>query len=293
MTRFSSRRRPWQWPGKEKIAFSIGMAFEAFDYQSQYRTRDTPGKVNPLSLSYAEYGAKVGGWRLLDLLDAYGIKSHISTNGLAAQRHPEFLSTAVKEGHEVVGHGWVNDRMFSSDNPEAERKDIKDTTDAIAKATGAPPMGWASPGASPTSNTFGLLCEAGYGWCGDDASDDIPFVEEVGNKSLVILPQTNAQHNDMQIFLGPKNPPSIIWEGFKQSFDLLYREGDQGYPGWTEIILHCHIGGRPILNDTIRKCLEYVKGHDQVWCTTRNEIAKWAVVMDGREGHSMPAQSNG
>jgi allantoinase len=74
---------------------------------------------------------------------------------------------------------------------------------------------------------------------------------------------------------------------------LLYGEGDQGDPGWTEIILHCHIGGRPILNDTIRKSLEYVRAHDQVWCTTRNEIAKWAVVMDRREGHGKPAQRNG
>jgi peptidoglycan/xylan/chitin deacetylase (PgdA/CDA1 family) len=283
MRRFSSYRRPWQWPGNEKIAFSIGLAFEAFEYQSQYRTRDTPGKVNPLSLSYAEYGAKVGGWRLLDLLDEYGIKSHISTNGLAAERHPKFLTTAVKEGHEIVGHGWVNDRIFSSEDAESEQKDIKRTTEQITKATGTPPMGWASPGASPTANTYRLLCEAGYVWCGDDASDDVPFVHNVGNRPLVILPQTNAQHNDMQIFLGPRNAPSIIWEGFKESFDQLYREGVDGAPGWTEIILHCHIGGRPILNSTIRMCLEYVRSHEQVWCTTRNEIAKWAVVMNERE----------
>jgi peptidoglycan/xylan/chitin deacetylase (PgdA/CDA1 family) len=283
MGRFSVHRRPWQWPGKEKIAFSIGLAFEAFEYQSQYRTRDTPGKINPLSLSYAEYGAKVGGWRLLELLDEYGIKSHISTNGLAAERYPQFLATAVQEGHEIVGHGWVNDRIFSSENIESERADIVRTTEQIARATGKPPMGWASPGASPTANTFGLLCEAGYSWCGDDASDDIPFVQKVGNDSLVVLPQTNAQHNDMQIYLGPRNAPSIIWEGFKESFDQLYREGGDGSPGWTEIILHCHIGGRPILNSTIRKCLEYVRSHDHVWCTTRNEIAKWAVVMDERQ----------
>lgn len=280
MGRFSSKRRRWSWPGQERIGFSIGLAFEAFEHQSQYRTRDTPGQINPLSLSYAEYGAKVGGWRLLDLLDEYGIKSHISTNGLAAERHPEFLAVAVQEGHEIVGHGWVNDRMFSSEDAEAELNDIKRTTEQIIRATGVPPMGWASPGASPTANTFRLLSDAGYVWCGDDASDDVPFVRDVGGKSFVVLPQTNAQHNDMQIFLGPRNPPSIIWEGFKESFDQLYREGCEGVPGWVEIILHCHIGGRPILNGTIRKCLDYVKDHEQVWCTTRNQIARWTLTMN-------------
>jgi peptidoglycan/xylan/chitin deacetylase (PgdA/CDA1 family) len=282
VNKFSSGRRAWRWPGNEKIAFSIGLAFEAFEFQSQYRTRDTPGKVNPLSLSYAEYGAKTGGWRLLDLLDEYSIKSHISTNGLAAERYPDFLAAAVKEGHEIVGHGWANDRLYSTMEMAAEREDIKRTTEAIVSATGSMPMGWASPGASPSSNTLDLLCDAGYKWSGDDASDDIPFVQEVRDRPFVILPQTNAQHNDVQIFLGPRNAPSIIWEGFKESFDQLYREGQEGKHGWTEIILHCHIGGRPVLGGTIRKCLEYVKSHEHVWCTTRNEIAKWTMAMNER-----------
>ncbi|MBR0873211.1 polysaccharide deacetylase family protein [Bradyrhizobium tropiciagri] len=282
MKKFGPQRRDWRWPGNERIAFSIGLAFEAFEFQSQYRTRDTPGKVNPLSLSYAEYGAKTGGWRLLELLDGFGIKSHISTNGLAAERYPDFLDVAVKEGHEIVGHGWANDRLYATMPIDAEREDIRRTTEAIIGATGSMPMGWASPGASPSANTLELLSDAGYQWSGDDASDDIPFVQHVRGRPFVILPQTNAQHNDVQIFLGPRNAPSIIWEGFKESFDQLYREGQEGTPGWTEIILHCHIGGRPVLSGTIAKCLDYVKSHDNVWCTTRNEIAKWTTAMNGR-----------
>jgi peptidoglycan/xylan/chitin deacetylase (PgdA/CDA1 family) len=274
--KFASHRGPWRWPGNERIAFSIGLAFEAFEYQSQYRTRDTPGKVNPLSLSYAEYGVKTGGWRLLEMLDDYGIKSHISTNGLAAERYPEFLAVAAREGHAMVGHGWANDRLYTAMSLEEERDDIDRTTAAIAAAAGSPPKGWASPGATPSANTLKLLSEAGYQWSGDDASDDVPFVKEVDGRPLVILPQTNAQHNDVQIFLGPRNAPSIIWEGFKESFDTLYREGEEGAPGWTEIILHCHVAGRPVLNGTIRKCLDYVKSHDRVWCATRDEIATWA-----------------
>jgi allantoinase len=86
----------------------------------------------------------------------------------------------------------------------------------------------------------------------------------------------------MQIFLGPRNVPSIIWEEFKDSFDQLYLEGTQGTPGWTEIILHCHIGGRPILSPTTKKCLDYVKAHDDVWSTTRNEIAKWTKSLESK-----------
>jgi allantoinase len=277
VSKFGARRRAWRWPGHERIAFTIGLAFEAFEFQSQYRTRDTPGKLNPLSLSYADYGAKVGAWRLLDLLEGYGLKSHMSTNGLAAERHPEFLALAVKEGHEISGHGWVNDRIYTADDIETERRDIVRTTDAIAAATGQHPRGWTSSGATPSVNTLGLLAEAGYQWSGDDASDDIPFVKDVGGHAMVMLPHTHTHQNDVQIFLGPRNGPGIIWEGFKESFDQLYREGTEGMPGWTEIILHCQIGGRPVLTGTIRKCLDYIRSHDGVWCTTRGAIADWTL----------------
>ncbi|MBR0873210.1 polysaccharide deacetylase family protein [Bradyrhizobium tropiciagri] len=282
MSKFRARKRTWRWPGNERVAFTIGLAFEAFEFQSQYRTRDTPGVVNPLSLSYAEYGVKVGGWRLLELLDGYGIKAHMSTNGLAAERYPDFLSTAVGEGHEISGHGWVNDRIYTADDIEIERRDIKRTTEAIAAATGTRPMGWTSSGATPSSNTLGLLAEAGYQWSGDDASDDLPFVRDVDGRSLVMLPHTHTHQNDVQIFLGPRNGPGIIWEGFKESFDRLYQEGIDGHPGWTEIILHCQIGGRPVLTGTIRKCLDYLTGHDGVWCTTRNQIANWTLALNSQ-----------
>jgi peptidoglycan/xylan/chitin deacetylase (PgdA/CDA1 family) len=285
MTKFSARRRSWRWPQNQKIAVSIGLAFEAVELQSQYKVRDTPGKPNQLSLSYAEYGANVGGWRLLDLLDSYGLKCHISTNGLAAERHPEFLSTAVEEGHEIVGHGWVNDRTFTSEDIDAERADISKTTEAIVAATGKQPLGWASPGASPTANTLRLLSEQNYAWCGDDASDDVPFVRQVpGGRSIVVLPQTNAQHNDVQIYLAPRNAPSIIWEGFRDSFDQLYSEGKDGNPGWTEILIHCHIGGRPILIPTLKRCFDHIKRHEGVWCATRSEIARWSAALADDDG---------
>jgi peptidoglycan/xylan/chitin deacetylase (PgdA/CDA1 family) len=277
------RKRAWRLPGNERITFTIALAFEAFEFQSQYRTRDTPGQLNPLSLSYAEYGVRVGGPRLLELLDGYGIKCHMSTNGLAAERHPEFLAAAVREGHEISGHGWVNDRIYTADQIETERDDIKRTTEAIIAATGRRPMGWTSSGATPSVNTLNLLADAGYQWSGDDASDDIPFVRQVGGRSLVMLPHTHTHQNDVQIFLAPRNGPSIIWEGFKESFDQLYREGMEGTPGWTEIILHCQIGGRPVLTGTIRKCLDYVTSHEGVWCTTRNSMAEWALQLNAAE----------
>jgi hypothetical protein len=73
--------RQWAWPGDAKIALSIGLAFEAFAAHSQYSRYTEQGKVDHFSLSYADYGWKAGVWRLLDLLDAVGLKASMSTNG--------------------------------------------------------------------------------------------------------------------------------------------------------------------------------------------------------------------
>src|SRR5262245_30097900 len=69
-------RKPWRWPGGQKIAMSIGLAFEAFERHSQFSTSAAAsrGKINHFSLSYADYGWKSGVWRFLELFDRYGLK---------------------------------------------------------------------------------------------------------------------------------------------------------------------------------------------------------------------------
>src|SRR5688572_23459827 len=117
--------RKWSWPDNAKIAFSIGVAFEAFQYVSQYSHYNQPGKVDHFSLSYADYGWKSGVWRLMEMLDATGLKCSMSTNGLAAERHPNVVKTVAGLGHEIVGHGWVNDILMKDDDPQAELAEIR------------------------------------------------------------------------------------------------------------------------------------------------------------------------
>ena len=115
---------------------SIGLAFEAFQYHSQYSHSAEKGKADLFSLSYADYGWKSGVWRLLDLLDEVGLKASMSTNGLAAESHPDAVRTAAEAGHEIVGHGWVNDILMQDDDPEGEVAEIRRCTHALTEAAG-------------------------------------------------------------------------------------------------------------------------------------------------------------
>jgi peptidoglycan/xylan/chitin deacetylase (PgdA/CDA1 family) len=276
--------RHWEWPNKAKIAISVNLAFEAFLRRSQYsQGGSAKNEKDYFSLSFAEYGVRSGAWRLMELLDEVNLRGSMSTNGLAAETHPEIVRAFVDQGNEVVGHGWANDELADDDDADAELKMIQRCTKALKDASGGiAPVGWTSPGSAGSRNTLGFLRGEGYLWNGDEAADDLPYLRETKNGTMVIMPRTNMLHNDLAIWLSPKNPPSILWEGFKDTFDTLYAEGGRGSPKWTEITLHCHIAGRPTLIPTVRKCLQYAKGHDGVWFALKRDIAKWALQREGK-----------
>ena len=277
--------REWSWPGKERIAFTVGVPFEAFERQSQVNFVAVRGQLDRFSLSYGDYGWKAGIWRIMNLLDEHGLKSSISANGLAAERHPEIVKTFAGEGHEVLGHGWANDVYAKDATPDEEAAEIARCTATLTEATGGVrPVGWTSPGSSGSEATNELLAAQGYLWVGDDASDDLPFVKDTTHGPIVIMPRTNTPQNDLTMWLAPRNPPSILWEGFRNTFDTLYAEGEAGAPKWMEITLHCHIAGRPTLQPVIRQCLDYAKRHDRIWFARRRDIAEWTLKHEGISG---------
>lgn len=282
MTKKSRYPRSWAWPNEAKIAVSVNLAFEAFIRQSQVTLEKTSNKVDHFSLSYAEYGAKAGAWRVLDLLDDLGLCGSMSTNGLAAERYPHVMRAVAEAGHEIVGHAWANDEIMKDDDPDGELAEIRRCTKVLTETAGVRPVGWTSPGSAGSANTLSFLKGEGYIWNGDDASDDLPFLKDTKNGPMVIMPRVNIPHNDLIMWVMAKNPPAIMFDGFKETFDQLYLEGQNGSPKWTEITLHFHMAGRPTLIPTIRKCLEYAKQHEGVWFPRKRDIAEWALKREGQ-----------
>jgi peptidoglycan/xylan/chitin deacetylase (PgdA/CDA1 family) len=273
--------RDWSWPEGQKIAVTIGVPFEAFEFQSQFNYIATPGKKDLNSLSYGDYAWKAGIWRLLDLLDRHGVKASMATNGRAAERHPHIVKTFVDEGHEVMGHGWVNDVYIKDAGEEQERAEIRRCTAVLTEASGGVrPVGWTSPGSTGSDHTNRVLKEEGYLWCGDDVSDDLPFVVETTPGPFVIMPRQSLATNDITHWVLSRNSPNVMWEGFKDTFDTLYAEACEGGPKSIDITLHAHMAGRPTLISSIERMLGYAKEHEGVYFTRKCDIAEWTLVRE-------------
>jgi allantoinase len=261
-----------KWPKEAKIAVSFFVAFEAFDKYSQYRQGGD--KPDYASLAYGEYGGKAGIWRIMDVLARHGVKGTIDTNGRVAEDFPDALKELHAGGHEIVGHGWVNDISLTSLEPDKERALIKRTLDGLAAVTGKRPVGWVSPGHRINEYTLGHFVDEGILWTGDLPGPDVPQHRIINGKPLVIMPRLDYA-NDLSLIFNAKNPARGYFESFKTAFDCLYGEGQTGSPKLIDCLVHAHIGGRPNIIGVFEECIRYTKGFPDVWFCTKGEIAKW------------------
>ncbi|MGE4011359.1 MAG: polysaccharide deacetylase family protein [Alphaproteobacteria bacterium] len=282
MTDYAGPPAAMHWPNDARICVCVTIAFEAFMYSGHYgHTVTKPGQKNHFSLSYAEYGPKVGVWRILDVLARNGVKATFDVGGLAAERYPTAMKAMRDGGHEAAGHGWANDIYPSDDDFDGELKSIRNTIKAIEASYGEKPVGWVSPGSVGTAKTFEVMVDEGFMWNGDDASQDTPFVIKVKNKPLVILPRVNFPTNDLIVWNKPQNPPSAYFEGFKETFDFQYQEGRRGRPGWVDLLLHTDMGGRPTLIGAFERAIQYAKQFEGVWFARRRDICEHALKHNG------------
>ena len=266
------RPTPLRWPNDAKIAVSFFVAFEAFEKSSQYRQGGD--KPDYASLAYGEYGGKAGIWRIMEVLARNAVSGTIDTNGRIAEDFPDALRELHTAGHEIVGHGSINDTALSSLDAAKERDLIKRTLDGLAAVTGKRPVGWVSPGHRINEYTFANFVEEGIFWTGDLPGPDIPQHRVVNGKNLVIMPRLDYA-NDLSLLFNAKNPARFYFDSFKAAFDWLYAEGQAGAPKLIDCLVHAHIGGRPNIIGVFEECIRYAKGFPGVWCCTKGEIAKY------------------
>ena len=267
------RLPPIQWPNDAKIAVSFFVAFETFDKSSQYRRAEN-GKSDYASLAYGEYGGKAGIWRIMDVFARNGVKGTIDTNGRVAEVFPDAVKELHAAGHEIVGHGWVNDIALTALGEKQEKELIRRTLDGLASVTGKRPVGWVSPGHRINEHTFECFVDEGIYWTGDLPGPDIPEHRMINGKPLVIMPRLDYA-NDLSLIFNAKNPARVYFESFKTAFDYLYAEGQAGSPKLIEALVHAHIGGRPNIIGVFEECIRYAQSFKGVWFSTKGEIAKY------------------
>ncbi|MGR3290469.1 MAG: allantoinase PuuE [Paracoccaceae bacterium] len=218
--------------------------------------------------SIYEYGARAGFWRLHRLFKAENIPVTVYGVATALARSPEQVAAMEAANWEIASHGlkWVE---YKDCTEEAEREDMIKAVRLHTEVTGSRPTGWYLGRCS--MNTARLAAEeGGFDYISDAYDDDIPYWRNFAGRDQLVIPYT-LDANDMR-FATPQgfNSGDQFFSYLKDSFDALYAEGGK----MMSIGLHCRLVGRPGRVQALRKFIDYVKSHSDVWFARRIDIAR-------------------
>jgi putative urate catabolism protein len=225
--------------------------------------------------SLYEYGSRAGFWRLWRLFAGRRIPLTVFGVAMALERNPGAVAAIMEAGWEICSHGW---RWIHYQNVDeaTEREHIRLAVESIRRLTGEAPLGWYTGRDSP--NTRRLIVEhGGFLYDADSYADELPYWVEVqtaqGAKPHLVVPYT-LDCNDMR-FATPQgfNSGDQFFTYLKDSFDVLYREGEQA-PKMMSVGLHCRLVGRPGRAAALERFLDYALAHERVWVCRRVDLAR-------------------
>ena len=295
---FGAKRPRGVWPNGARLAISIVVNYEEGSERSRAMGDDDqelmtewgnypmpPGVRNLAMESMYEYGARVGIWRILEILAGTGIRSTFHACAVAFEQNRDVAREAVLAGHEICSHGYRWEEVFRLSESE-ERDHIRRAIDSFTGTCGHRPVGWYCR-YGPSERTRRLIVEeGGFLYDSDAYNDDTPYFVAVHGKRHLVVPYS-PDINDFCFW----NSPGFVQardflEYMKESFDVLYAEAANG-PRMMSIGLHPRIIGRPGRIRSLSAFLEYARVLPGVWFATRAQIADAWRERDDASGPAM------
>ena len=266
----------YRWPGGRHVAVVFNMAFEAW---SNGKAPGIGPMGNPLpggifdtnALAWGHYGAVRGIGRLLRVLDRTNTRGSIMVSGVLAERIPNTVKAIADAGHEIVAHAYAQEIIPAKFSTEEDAAHIAKTTELISTATGSKPKGWISPRGTPGPETARLLLAAGYEWQGDVFDDDLPYLQTFDSGSIVAIP-LSMEINDLPHAMRFGRSPQQFVELFNYTLEAALVVKDESVI--IDVTAHCHCYGHPAGAAAYETIARAISGRDDVWVTTRYEIAE-------------------
>jgi peptidoglycan/xylan/chitin deacetylase (PgdA/CDA1 family) len=267
---------PKGWPVGQPLAISVSVMLEGWsdDAAPGIGPMGNPLKTGVLDLqarSWAEYGPRVGAWRLLDLLADAKARAVFYVSGVVAERFPELMRAIVQAGHVVAAHGWSQHIIPAYQVEHEEKLDLQRCLAVLKQSTGREVAGWLSPRCTPSTRTSELLAAAGIDWHADFFDDDLPSRRSTNSGPIVAVPFT-MEVNDMPLYVRYGSEPEAFTRTLERIVAGWPRLGRR--PGCLDITVHAHVFGRPMGAIEFAKSLELAGRYSEwAWLTDHAALA--------------------
>lgn len=264
---------PTSWPNGARAAVAI--SFDSDHEASALRNNER----SPGHLSQGEYGARRAVPRILDLLARHQVPASFFVPAVVALLHPDQQRACAAAGHEIGIHGWIHERNSELERDD-ERRLMLQALDTLEEITGRRPVGIRTPSWDFSPNTLSLIRELGLIYDSSLMADDDPYeLLENGEPTGVVELPVEWIRDDFPYFnmdrvsgLRPYTPPSGVFEVFQAEFDGTYEEG-----GLFVLTMHPHFIGHRSRIRMLDRLVEYIRGHDDVWFATHEDIARYCL----------------
>ena len=266
-----NRRPRITWPDGNHLALWVIPNIETFPLDEP-----VPGGtgVTPDIINWAprDYGARVGIFRLMEVLARHDIRGTAAINSEVCDDYPEIVEDAVSLNWEFMGHNQSNSRYLHVLDEGPGRQLVTDTLDRIAKACGTRPRGWLGSGLQENWTTLNALVDEGCTYVADWVNDDQPYVMQLEEGRICSIPYS-TEINDLPQCLRAGKTADEFGEMIRRQFDTLYRESVESGSGRVmAICLHPFVIGVPHRIGALDDALSYIDGFDGVWKATGSEI---------------------
>ena len=260
------------WPRGSRIVIALTFLLESWSEGKAppYSPMTSPPKLGALDyagITWSEYGAKAGGYRLMRIAKQHGLPVTFCVNARVAELFPKVVKQIVASGFELAGHNYAQDQVLSGLGESDEREVIRRSLGILQDVSGVRPVGWLSSVLANTPHTAGLLAQEKLLWHGDYNYLDLPCRLRTEHGSIVAIPHSDFADNRVL-----RAAPRDFYQCYKDMFDFLYREEENGF---INITVHGHFGGRPLIAAVLDQILTYIKGHEGVWFARHDELAHW------------------
>ena len=268
-------RRPIEWPNGERIAVMPTVVLETWpedelgkpgSAQASFRHDFPSGSLFNVDIALITdrlYGERCGAYRVLDVLEEYGVKTTWFLNGSGVEVFPGLAKEILLAGHELASENWRHEYV-TRQTDEVQKKELERTVASFEKNAGVRPRGYISSGERPNHYTMPLLAELGYRYYMGTINEDLPYTLRTEKGDLVAF-SYGIWMTDHQMASSARKNPRDILRWWTDQFDQIYEEGEKGRPGMMTMGLHPFIIGRPFRARVLREFLAYATSKPKVW----------------------------
>jgi allantoinase len=264
-------------PHGKRIAVYLIVNVEVWDFDKPVPRQyfGAPGGATVVpdvpNWSWHEYGMRVGFWRLLDSLNARGIKPSAAINAKVIDGGYEPVARAIRDaGWNFMGHGYHQKPLHLV---EDQRGEITRAFDVISDYAGKPPKGWLGPGLHETPDTLDHLADAGFKFVVDWPIDDQPIALKTSHGKMMSMPYS-VETGDLPLMVAHQHESAAWLTRIIDQFDRLHAEG-ANQPRVMSMSVHPYIIGAAHRMKYFEAALDHILSADDVWFTSAEDIYDW------------------